>query len=265
MTQSKRNVSAVSTGRTSAATKASSNTPKAAGKSKKVVPEVVTKEIKPMRGTSSPSIKIDEAGLWPQVAISDEQLARVLLQLPLLRPDADSASIPKKAPISGPVAEQRKSVDIFDAQGNIARSLSDADVARIAEAIGVSVGSVKTSLRQDADQIGHLTPGIGIMDKDIRAGYKSSVEDAKVKTDDRSPVARTLDETDDSLSELLAAWCGLVKKLEPILPAAGVEGIDDSQREISASPLHDRLLSQGRRIEDMIGYIKHIARNVTAY
>lgn len=241
------------------------------------------------RGQTRASSPIDEANLYTNVAgqnragnlsqeslvpaqhadieprFTDDQLVRVLVRLGLAKPVEDDPTV------GGPATTQRKSVDLFDKDGNTAVVLSDSDVARIAAAVGLKVAPVKTAERPDRDPVASGTMYSGqTLDESPASLCKSDFlrrhkEPDMPCVDDRSPIMRSMDELDSSLFAMDEAWQYLLRKLAPVLPEEEDGKGNGRVLEASKSQLHRRIINQKDRIELMIAALNYVANTVTVF
>jgi hypothetical protein len=194
---------------------------------------------------------------------SDAQLIRVLTQLGLAKPIDDEPAV------GGPAATQRKSVDLFDKDGNPAVVLSDSDVARIAAAVGLKVSPVKTAERSDRDPVAAAM--LVTTAQHNSAGYVQAEAErrfGKVElpcTDDRSPIMRSMDELDSSLFAMEESWQNLLRKLAPVLPEDDDAKGNGRIMEAAKSQLHRRVLNQKDRIESMTAALNYVTSTVTVF
>lgn len=195
--------------------------------------------------------------------ISDTQLIRVLTQLGLAKPIEDEPIV------GGPAATQRKSVNLFDEDGNTAVVLSDSDVARIATAVGLKVSPVNTAERLDRDPVAAaMHTNAEQRNSASRTQAEAEHRFGKVElpcVDDRSPIMRSMDELDSSLFAMEESWQNLLRKLAPVMPededAKGTGRI----MEAAKSQLHRRILNQKDRIESMIAGLNYVTDTVTVF
>ncbi len=231
------------------------------------------------RGQTRVSTPIDELGVYTNTAgqrreapevepdivprFTDDQLARVLVRMGLAKPIDDEPTV------GGPATTQRKSVDLFDKDGNTAVVLSDSDVARIAAAVGLKVSPVFTAERLDRDPVAaamlvttaqHNSAGHVQAEAERRFG--------KVElpcTDDRSPIMRSMDELDSSLFAMEESWQNLLRKLAPVLPEDDDAKGNGRIMEAAKSQLHRRILNQKDRIESMTAALNYVTSTVTVF